>query len=226
MAREITHPLALELVANRVYLQLGNSLSREERQAMFEGMLNDRVTLVKSDGTVAKEFVKALVQAKTIFMDDPTLPIESGDRLLRALPSGLVDEFIVEEPGFHAGLHKIKAHFQTRVRRSGAAPAQLGTIINNISGENARVNIKSTDNSRNMVFSPENLEVFQALRKSLEISDIVAEQAVVIREAIAKMEKAGSKESFKQSYVEFMSAAANHVAVFGPLVGALAGLLS
>jgi len=65
---------------------------------MFEGMMNDRVTLVKEDGTVEKENIPAMVQPGKVFMDDSTLPIQPGDRLLRSLPSGLVEEYIVLNP--------------------------------------------------------------------------------------------------------------------------------
>ncbi|MEP2681234.1 MAG: hypothetical protein ABJP44_06090 [Sulfitobacter sp.] len=192
---------------------------------MFEGMLNDLVTLVKKDGTVSKENIKAMVQSTKIFMEDATLPIESGDRLLRSLPSGLVDEYIVEDPGFYSGMSGMKAHFQTKVRRSGSPAAQPSTIINNIQGQNARVNINSTDNSQNIAISSDGAEVLKAIRKELENSDIEKEDARAIRRAIEEMEDAKDKGSFKDGYVNFMSAAANHVAVFGPLLGALAGLL-
>lgn len=193
---------------------------------MFNGMLNDLVTLVKKDGTVVKDKIKAMVQPKTIFMDDATLPIEPGDRLLRTLPSGLVDEYLVDEPGFFAGLSGMDAHFQTKVHRSDTPAAQPNTIINNIQGQNARVNINSTDNSQNIAISSDGSEIFEALHKVLEGSGIIGEDAQLIRKAIEEMEKAKSKESFQQSYVDFMSAAANDVAVFGPLLGALASFLA
>ncbi|MHC0055447.1 hypothetical protein [Actibacterium sp. D379-3] len=192
---------------------------------MFEGMLNDRVTLVKKDGTVAKENIHAMVQPKTIFMDDATLPIEPGDRLLRLLPSGLVDEYIVNEPGFYSGLSGMKAHFQTKVKRSDAPAAQPSTIINNIQGNNARVNINSTDNSQNLAMEIGASETLRALREELDRSSIPADDAHAIREAIEKMETASSKEGFKEGYQSFMAAAANHVTVFAPFLGALASFL-
>ncbi|ATF04077.1 hypothetical protein PhaeoP75_04478 (plasmid) [Phaeobacter gallaeciensis] len=192
---------------------------------MFEGMLNDRVTLVKKDGTVAKENIHAMVQPKTIFMDDATLPIEPGDRLLRLLPSGLVDEYIVNEPGFYSGLRGMKAHFQTKVKRSDAPAAQPSTIINNIQGNNARVNINSTDNSQNLAMEIGASETLRALREELDRSSIPADDAHAIREAIEKMETAGSKEGFREGYQSFMAAAANHVTVFAPFLGALASFL-
>ena len=192
---------------------------------MFSGMLNDRVTLVKKDGTVARENISAMVQPKTIFMKDATLPIAPGDRLLRTIPSGLVEEYVVIDPGFHSRMGGIDAHFQTKVKRSDAPVSDIKTIVNNIQGENAKVNIGSIDNSSNFAFSYRNEEIFNSLRSAIDDSRIVEADKIVINEAIDGMQNSSSKDEFRNKYVEFMSIAANHVAVFGPLMGALAHLL-
>ncbi|MCR9072665.1 MAG: hypothetical protein NXI18_13185 [Alphaproteobacteria bacterium] len=192
---------------------------------MFRDMLNEIVTLVKKDGTVANEKIKALVQSNKIFMDDPKLPIEPGDSLLRLLPSGLVEEYIVVDPGFYAGMGGIVPHFQTVVRRSGASPAQAHTIINHIQGQNARINIGSVDHSKNVAIENETPEIFQSLREILSKSNIQDGERDALSTAIEKMERSYPGGTFKDSYVNFMSLAANHVAVFGPLLGGLASLL-
>lgn len=192
---------------------------------MFEGMMKDKVTLVKKDGTVAKENIPASVQPNKIFMTDKTLPLEPGDHLLRTLPSGLVEEYIVDEPGYYSGLTGMDPHFQTKVHRSDAPEAKPSTIINNIQGHNARVNINSTDNSQNIAVDASKHEVLQGLREKLEDSAIPDADRPAIREAIEKMEKTSSKDGFREGYQAFMAAAANHIAVFGPLLGALSGLL-
>ncbi|SDH20955.1 hypothetical protein SAMN04487974_13115 [Pelagibacterium luteolum] len=114
----------------------------------------DRVTLVKKDGTLFREAIPSIVNSKQITIPAADLPIEVGDHLLRSLPSGLVEDFEVIDPGFVQGISgAIPAHFQTKVRRTDAPQASPQTIINNItnhvSGANARVNINSTDNSTN-----------------------------------------------------------------------------
>lgn len=192
---------------------------------MFEGMLNDLVTLVKKDGTVVKDNIRALVQPDKIFMIDASLPIERGDRLLRLLPSGLVDEYVVDEPGYYAGISGMEAHFQTAVRRSDTPTSPPSTIINNIQGQNARVNIASIDNSQNFAIESDLSETLHALRKKLEESNIPQDDASAIREAIEKMESANSKDSFKEGYQKFMATAANHISIFAPMLGALADFL-
>ena len=43
---------------------------------MLSDLNKDKVTLVKSDGTVAKEQIPALVTGEMIFTADKTLPVE------------------------------------------------------------------------------------------------------------------------------------------------------
>lgn len=129
-------------------------------------MLNDVVTLVKKDGTVAKEGIKAQVSSGLIITPDATLPIEPGDHFVRIQPSGLAEDYIVIDPGFMSGGRGlIPPHFQSKVRRSDAPVAPASTIINNINGPNARVNINSTDNSTNTVVSIQPLEIASLIEK-------------------------------------------------------------
>lgn len=132
---------------------------------MLRDFNKDRVTLVKADGTVAKEQIPALVTGETIFTADKTLPVEAGDYLLRSLPNGLVEKYEVSNPKYYDVGHGLDAHFQIDVTRAGAPQAQAAIvqgITNNFNGPNSRVNINSTDNSINVTadFSPKQLHDF------------------------------------------------------------------
>lgn len=120
----------------------------------FRDLATDRVTLVKADGTTVRENIQASVQAGKIFTFDADLPLEPGDHFLRTLPSGLVEDFVVDDPNFMTGIHGIPSSFQSKVHRSreGNAPKQqvIERITNHFHGENARVTI-GTDNSVNLV---------------------------------------------------------------------------
>jgi hypothetical protein len=121
---------------------------------MFRELINEKVTLVKADGTIVREDIPAHVQPKLIFIDDITVPLEVGDHLLRKLSNGNVEDFIVDAPEFYAKIRNVPAHFQVKVRRSGGASPEhtvIHSITNNFEGANSRVNINSTDNSTNVV---------------------------------------------------------------------------
>lgn len=132
---------------------------------MFDDVLNDRVTLVKKDGSVFKEDIKALVTKGKVQIHDPSLPIEVGDHLLRKLPSGLVEDYQVDDPVLHAGLRGIDAFYQVHVTRSGGQTqpqAAIQSIVAHFHGDNSRMNVSSTDNSTNTIvsYSVEKLQNF------------------------------------------------------------------
>ncbi|WP_162652133.1 hypothetical protein [Lentilitoribacter sp. Alg239-R112] len=144
---------------------------------------------------------------------------------MRNLPSGLVEEYIVINPGYKSGVGTIEPHYQVEIRRSDTPPATAQTIINNIQGENARININSTDNSQNLSSSHEDTKIFQQLKSQLKEANLEEIENRKMLEAITNMEHANGTPAFKKRYQEFMDVAANHAAVFGALFGALALML-
>ncbi len=135
-----------------------------EGKFVLDHMLEDRVTLVKSDGKIERQDIPALVMKGEIQIHDATLPIEIGDHLLRNLPSGLVEDFIVDDPVLHSGLG-VK-FFTVHVHRDNASAvrqsAAIQNITNNFTGPNSRVNINSVDNSINTL-NEISVEKLQAL---------------------------------------------------------------
>lgn len=133
----------------------------------FKDLMTDNVTLVKSDGTVFRDGVKAQVSGNKVITFDGDLPLQPNDHFVRLLPSGLAEDYIVIDPGYHAGLHGIPGHFQAKVRRSDAPTASPQTVIHNITnhfhGPNSRVNINSTDKSTNTSTSLSTLKVAKLL---------------------------------------------------------------
>jgi hypothetical protein len=85
-----------------------------------QGFGDDAIlALRKRDGTVFDGLV-AHFSANAILITDVTKPIEAGDKLVRALPSGLQVGFVVDDPGYHDALGSIPAHFEVKAHR--AAP--------------------------------------------------------------------------------------------------------
>jgi hypothetical protein len=125
------------------------------------------------------------VQAKLIFINDTTLPIEPEDHILRKLPSNLNEDYVVTDATCYTGG---PAHWEIKYRRSNAPPTSAQTIVNNISGHNARVNINSIDNSRNEVVG------------DTELKDALAKISAAI-------EASGNKDA-TESWKDFLEEAA------------------
>lgn len=143
------------------------------------------------------------------------------------MQSGLVEEFIVEDPGYQAGIPPhINPHYQAKIRRSDTPSTPAQTIINNVSGPNARVNINTEDNSNNLAMTSQTHTVFKELRKAADEADLQSETLEEIKAAIRKMEDAQGSAGFVEEYQVFMAAAANHMTIFAPFLPALASMLA
>jgi len=104
---------------------------------MFESIIKDRVTLVKSDGTINREGIPAHVQPKLIVLLEINLHIETGDHILRQLENGEVEDFIVDHSAFYDKTTSgMSSHFQIKVTRSGQVSKQE-RVIQNILRESA-----------------------------------------------------------------------------------------
>lgn len=193
---------------------------------VVERMMKEDLSFVKADGTGQKDGIKGLVTKGTVITFDVSLPVQPEDRFLRKLPSGLVEEYIVNDPGYQGGIGgAIKPHFQAKVRRSDAPATTTRTIINNIQGDNSRVNIDSVDNSQNLAASSSSDEIFQQLRERLGAAKVQEGERTKMLEAIDEMEAVKGTDSFKDKYKSFMSAASDHAGVFGTLLAGLAMLI-
>jgi len=190
---------------------------------MFADMARDKVTLVKKDGAVVARDFAANVSSKQVTIFQDMLPIEVGDHLLRTLPSGLVEDFVVTDPGFHQAFHGIPAHFQTKVRRGDAPMGTPQQIITHITGANAKVYNHSVDNSTNIVFHSEG-DMFNRLRATIGEAVQPAEQEKLL-ELIERMERSQKTPAFKDDYMAFINAAAAHMTILAPFIPALTILL-
>jgi hypothetical protein len=79
-------------------------------------MLTDTVSLVKQDGRRIDN-IKAHVQPEKVFIDDTSLPFQEGDRILRELPSGQVEEYRIIDTGYQSGMGGIEPHYQMKVQK-------------------------------------------------------------------------------------------------------------
>ena len=130
---------------------------------LFGRFAKQLVTLIKEEGQ-RFENVKAGVQQQSILIPDTKIPIEAGDRITHALPSGLIDEYLVTDPGFSSGMPPhIPAHYTVKFEKLTAArrapPAGGSSIVYNLR-DNARVSINSVDSSTNII----NVSLGEALR--------------------------------------------------------------
>jgi hypothetical protein len=190
-------------------------------QRGFQRFYTDEIVISKPGGEVLG-VIRASVQSKGIYFDDPHLPIEIGDRISRSLPNGVVERYIIEDTGYHRAFHNIPAHYQMKVRREGAAP-HPSPVQYQVTGANARINIASVDASYN-VNEGGTEALFEALKRALQSIGDIQERARVLDEADALREEVG-KPSFAERYRRFIASAAAHIEIIAPFVAPLTALI-
>src|SRR5260370_40413223 len=79
-----------------------------------------------------------------------------------------------------------------------------------VQGENARVNVNSTDNSVNVVMESKE-EFFGTLQQKIESGVPEGDERRKILDALAVLRESHGKPSFAQRYTDFIAAAANHM---------------
>lgn len=212
-----------------------------EKQANTRGQHNgvlgafptEKISLVKLNGQRI-DGITANVQTKTIFIEDVALPIEEGDKLVRALPNGLVEMYLVLDRGYFGGtgnhggrpsLGAIGPHYQVKVQKeSSIKVAQQGTTIYNLTGANPRVNVHSIDRSFNVVTtSPTTL--FEEMKRTITEQVQDAQRKTELLRCVDDLEEAKDTPAFLDRYKALMAVAADHLTLLAPFLAALAQML-
>lgn len=101
--------------------------------AMFSGFPKEDIVLYKLSGEVIRG-IHAIVEPKTIFIDDAKINIEEGDFFERSLPNGSTEIYHVIERGFYKGMGNMPDHYQTKVEKTNADAMKM-TFENDAHGK-------------------------------------------------------------------------------------------
>ncbi|MFD1226667.1 hypothetical protein ACFQ35_05815 [Pseudochrobactrum kiredjianiae] len=186
-------------IARRIVTLVEIYCDQEDENLALGNLMTDTVSLVKADGTMIKENIKARVTRDMITTFDTKLPVAVGDHILRALNNGLVDDFVVLDPSFNSAAGTIKAHFQIKVRRSdhpANSPAQtIQQITQNFHGSHVRVyNDNAIDQSHNVTtinntgIDLSQLQAFVAELK-LNLQSLPEQPRIQIAESLVQLDR-------------------------------------
>jgi hypothetical protein len=137
--------------------------------------------------------------------------------------SGLESQYpriVAQAVGLSANLVKTEIDRRRLMTKKESSP-----ITNYyVQGENARVNVNSTDNSVNVVMESKE-EFFGTLQQRIESGVPEGAERRNILGALAALRESHGKPSFAQRYTDFMAAAASHITVIVPFIPALTEML-
>ena len=195
---------------------------------MRRSLYGDRITVIDRDGK-RYENLPAVVDARMIITQQAKVPIESGDSIERKLPNGRTERLTVINAQYHIGRGtSIPDFYEITYEREGAhsqrsKPQPISVQISD--SPHSHVNIDSEDHSINISNSNGDA-IFEEIRELLEEAVADASELELLLEKVDEMERSKQTGDFKQAYVGFMSAAANHMTVLAPILAPLASLLA
>lgn len=195
-----------------------------ELKMPLSSLANDNVELLKKDGNRIPN-LKASVQKSKIFMGAANLLVERGDLILRKMSNGAEETYEVLDPGFYEKIHGIDAHYQMDVKKLGVPEAEkaVQNITYNISGNNARINQNSVDNSSNVVnIDARAVQYVKELRSEVQALDIdeadKADALAVVDEVEKQIECGSAKKPILSALLASLPAAANITTIVASLL--------
>ena len=127
---------------------------------------------------------------------------------------------VTQAVGLSANLVKTEIDRRRLMTKKESSP----TTNYYVQGENARVNVNSTDNSLNVVIESKE-EFFGTLQQRIESGVPQGDERRKILDALTVLRESHGKPSFALRYTDFMAAAANHITVIVPFIPALTEML-
>lgn len=196
------------------------------RDDPFSDFRKDDVTLVKQSGDRV-EGIKAMVKPAEnlirVLAEDAV--IEDGDTLLRHLPNGVTEDYLVLNSGYKEKPGGLPAEYYAQVeKRTALKPSSSphNAVYNvTISGPGSRFNLNSNDLSVNVIdVNPDQLfkELRGAIAQEVEDDD---KRGLLLRH-VGELKKANGTP---KAYTAFVSIVADHLAVVPPFIPALSQLL-
>jgi len=209
----------------------------KELRFMLKSLMRDKVKLIKQNGTEYKDLQANVTQDKILILGISII-IEEGDTIIRPLPNNHVEEYVVLDSGCYERRYGIEAHYKLQVRKltslSDYTNSGTFTYINKyddnsqttINGrDNIRINNNSNDTSTNLNYTKVNSTVFDEIRTKLNEGQINDGERAELLSQVDDLEEAVDTPSFFSKYQKFITSAADHMTVIGPMIPALTQLI-
>lgn len=192
----------------------------------FDDFMTDNIEVLKHNGERIQG-LKASVQSKGIFLDNSNVLIEPRDLITRKMSNGGQETYEVIDPGFHEASHGIDAHYLMKVRKLGLPEAEqrVQSITFNVTGNNARVNHHSTDNSVNYVILDGALKTqVDELRRAVEAIEDQQQRSAAL-DLVTAAEQQLAAEKPNKTVISALLAGLPHVANIASIAASLVAML-
>lgn len=207
-----------------IVLAAQKEVKRKESQGtnggdMFNHLLTDTVSIVKKNGET-HHGIKAAINKDFIHINYETVEINKGDKIRLNLPNRPVQIFVVDDPGFQSKKGWVTAYYKIKyIKEENIPPVPVHNTFH-VSGNNAKVNFNSTDNSTNIVNNSSS-EIFDNLITLVKEQIEEGKDRESLIATINAMNETQGTSGFKDHYINFISFVSNHITVLGPILPTL-----
>ena len=177
---------------------------------MFSRFITDEVTLIKRRGEIY-ENIPAHVQTNLILIEDITVPIEEEDKLIRKLPNGLEEVYVVIDIGFYNKMGSINSHYQVKVKKENILKEKqrLNNNINNFYGNvsNAQIQQNVRNSTQSIVLNTEYdkkdelKEYIETLKSNINTVDLSVENKKIVDSSIKDIEREIDTRTYKSKVI-------------------------
>ena len=160
-----------------------------------------------------------------MFQFNSALDISQGDVLQQKGSRTVWHVLDIDEKIVSGEFIYFEAHVQKNPISLEKAKPAATEITYNVSGQHARVNVNSTDNSVN-ISNETSQAIFEELRSLINDNIKNQEERNALLSQSDELEASVGTHTFMEKYQEFMAKAANHMTVLAPIMPTLSNLLS
>lgn len=183
-------------------------------------LLTDKVSLIRKNGDIVDN-IFASVQGRKVFMDDMNLKMEDGDKLIRILPNGKEETYLILNLKYllFGDLSHIEIDVKKDTQIDPLKPQEL-----HIHSSNSQMIINSP-NSKLNAFNIVQGDLFERLRQAVDTNITDNNIKMELLSQLEELEKAQGDESFSERYNRFIASAANHATLWSALSPFISPLL-
>jgi hypothetical protein len=215
----LSNSSAMARTAAQIYAAQVKALVQARLDGLLEGY--DLYDITLDEALVNRTVDELMGLADTMIINAAKTSAATNNS---TLPSGHFPELVRSECGVSRASVRVQIERRRLMREKKEQPSSSVTNVYHVHGNNPRWNVNSADHSVN-VMTTSHEQIFSDLRTQITSGLPAGDEQKDILEKLSALEQEKEARPFAQRYSEFISVAANHMALIAPFIPALTEML-